>query len=161
MNFSFSLIIIPVVIIATAVIGSRYVKQGIDDGWYKHLHKPEWTPKGSLIGSIWTFIYVVTGLAVAWYWNVPAFTWFHYIVGAILLYNAYLNATWNRIFFVEHDIPKALKWMKRLNATTVLATVIILFFSPIAAFLMLPYIIWVYIATRLTKEILQMNEKHT
>ena len=132
--------------------------QGVHD-WYKHLHKPEWIPKGSLIESIWSFIYVVTALAVLWYWNVPIFTWVHYLVAVILMVNAYMNATWNRIFFVDHDIPKALQWMKRMNATTVIATIIMAIFSPIGAVLMLPYIAWVYIYTNMIKDILEANKK--
>jgi translocator protein len=155
MDFNF--LIIPAIIIATAVIGSRYVKRGVDH-WYRHIRKPSWTPKGSLIGSIWTFIYVVTGLAVLWYWNVPVFSWVHYVVGVILLVNAYLNATWNKVFFVEHDIAKAYKHINILNGTTILATLIMLFFSPIAAVLMLPYIAWVGLAAYLTKQILEMNK---
>lgn len=155
---TFNLIIIPVVIVATAVIGSRYVKQGIRP-WYKELNKPKWTPSGRLIGEIWTFLYVLTGLAVLWYWNVPVVSWMHYIVGAILLVNAYLNATWNKTFFVDHNIAKALQKIKLLNLTTVIATILMAVDSPIAASMMLPYIVWVGIATKLTKEIMKMNQK--
>lgn len=157
-NMNFNFFIIPIIIIATAVIGSRYVKQGVGQ-WYKQIHKPNWTPKGSLIGAVWTFIYVTTGLAILWYWNVPVLSWVHYVAGAILLVNAYLNATWNKVFFVDHDIAKAYKHINILNATTIVATVIIFFTSPIAAVLMLPYIAWVGFATYLTKQILEMNKK--
>ena len=158
-DFPFNFIIIPIVIIATAVIGSRYVQRGIND-WYKTIHKPTWTPKGSLIGAVWTFLYITTGLAILWYWNVPLFSWVHYVVGGILLLNAYLNATWNRVFFVEHNITKAIGYMNVLNATTIIVTIIIYFSSPIAAVLMLPYILWVSFATYLTKQILKLNPEH-
>ncbi|HEX3099497.1 MAG TPA: tryptophan-rich sensory protein [Patescibacteria group bacterium] len=158
MTFPFNFIIIPGVIIATAVVGNRYVKRGFaQDDWYKHLKKPTWTPSGRLIGEIWTFLYVLTGLAILWYWDVPVFTWFHYVVAAILLVNAYLNATWNKIFFVEHDLPKALKTMKILNGTTILVALLISIPAPISCFLLLPYIAWVGIATRLTSEIITLN----
>lgn len=156
---TFNFFVIPIIIIATAVLGSRYTKQGINP-WYKHLHKPKWTPSGVLIGEIWTFLYVLTGLAILWYWNVPVFSWVHYVTGAILLVNAYLNATWNRVFFIEHNIEKAYKHINILNATTVVATIMMAVASPIAAVLMLPYIIWVSIATYITKRILIMNPPH-
>lgn len=156
MNFSPNFILIPAVIIATAVIGSRYTTKGLH-GWYETIKKPTWTPPGSLIGAIWTFLYIITGLAILWYWNVPIFSWVHYVAGAILLVNAYMNATWNKIFFVDHNLPKAYQWMNIMNATSIVAAIIMYFSAPIAAFLMIPYIIWVGFASYLTKEIIVMN----
>lgn len=151
-----NLIIIPIIIIATAYYGHRYSKQGIGH-WYESLEKPKWTPAGSLIREIWIFLYVLTGLAILWYYNVPVVGWLHYVVGAILLVNAYLNATWNKVFFVQHDIPKAYKHIIRLNITAIAATVLMFIASPIASVLMLPYVIWIFIATRITKEIMNLN----
>lgn len=160
MNFPFNFIIIPGIIIATAIIGSRYVKRGRgeDGSWYKSLKKPSWTPSGKLIAEIWTFLYVITGLAVLWYWNVPVSSWLHYVTAGILLINAYLNAIWNKIFFVDHNLHKAYMVMQLLNGTTILATILIFFTSPISSFLMLPYIIWVAIATKLTKQMIELNK---
>lgn len=33
--------------------------------WYPSLHKPSWTPTGATIGTIWTILYTLMGLA-AW-----------------------------------------------------------------------------------------------
>lgn len=154
MHFNF--IVIPAIIIATAIVGGRYTSQGLKP-WYENLKKPKWTPPGSLIGEIWLFLYITTALAVLWFWNVPVFSWVHYVVGAILLANAYLNATWNKVFFVEHNLQKAYKHMNIMNGTTILSAIIMYFSAPIASFLLLPYIIWVGIATYLTKEMIDMN----
>ena len=153
-------IVIPLVIIVTAVMGTRYTKQGVET-WYKTIQKPSWTPKGSLIGSIWTFIYITTGLAVMWYWNVPLFSWTHYITGGVLLLNAFLNAYWSKVYFVEHNISRAYAIINIMNATTIIATVLMYQKSPIAAGLMLPYIAWVTFATYLLKNIKDMNKLDT
>lgn len=153
----FNFIIIPIVIAATAYIGTRYTKQGLKE-WYHDLKKPDWTPSGQTIGEIWTFLFLLIGFAILWFWNVPKFNWWHYAVGGILLLNAFLNAYWNKIFFVDHNIPKALKWMKLLNLTTVAAAVVMAFASMISAVLFIPYIAWVAVATKLTKEIWELNK---
>ena len=162
MNFHFPIpinfIVIPLVTIVTAWQGAKYAKQGAGSEWYRELPKPKWTPGGGTIREIWIFLYILTTLAVMWYWNVPIFSVFHYFVAAILFYNAYLNAHWNKLFFVEHNIPKALSEMKRMNVAALIATLVMLVQAPIAAVGMLPYIIWVWIATRLTKEILQAEK---
>jgi tryptophan-rich sensory protein len=48
--------------------------------------------------------------------------------------------------------------MKALNITSVIAAVIIFPFSNISAIAFLPYIIWVGVATKLTKEIWKLNK---
>ncbi len=154
----FNFIIIPAIIIATSYFGVRYAKKGLNS-WYAHLKKPKWTPTGKIIGEIWTFLYVITGFAVMWFWNVPIFSFWHYIVGALLLANAYLNATWNRVFFVEHNFKKAYQRMVYMNVTAIAATVVMIFIAPIAAVFMLPYIVWVAIATKLEKEVWHLNKK--
>ena len=159
MNFPFNFIIIPAIIIVTAVVGNRYVKAGFAaSSWYKSLTKPKWTPSGHLIAEIWFFLYTTTGLAVLWYWNVPVFSWFHYVAAAILIINAYLNAICKRTMFVEHNLPKAYKLIQLLFGTAVLATILIFLASPISSFLMLPYIIWLGLATFCIKKITDLNK---
>ncbi len=159
MNFPFNFIIIPAIIIALAYFGRKASKKGLHP-WYEHLHKPSWTPPGKLIGEIWFFLYVITGLAILWYWNVPAQGWIKYVTGAVLLANAYFHKQWNDLFFVDHDLPKAFKIIKRLTVTGLIATVLMVLDSPIAAFLMLPYIVWLGVATNLNKQILKLNTEN-
>lgn len=153
----FNWIIIPLVVAATAYFGWYYSKQGVHS-WYKHLHKPKYTPGGELISSIWTFLYILIAVAILWFWNVPAFSWYHYVVGAALLYNAYLNATWNRTFFVKHDLKGAYKHIRLLDIVTVIVVIMIWPVSPITSFMLLPYLAWLLYASKLTKEIMQMNK---
>lgn len=162
MSFNFPIpinfIVIPAITIATAVIGSKYAKRGAGSQWYRKLPKPKWAPQGSTIGEIWIFLYILTTLTFMWYWNVPVFSKVHYVIGAVMLFNAYLNAHWNKLFFVQHNVAKAYKEMKWLNATSIIVTIAMIFQAPIAALGMLPYIIWVGIATKITREILD-NQK--
>lgn len=158
MNIPINFLVIPAITIAVAIFGARWSKQGATSAWYASLSKPKWTPQGSTIGEIWIFLYVFTTLAFMWYWNVPVFTWLHYVVGVLMLANAILNAYWNKLFFVDRNIAKAFKEMKLMNAIAVLATIVMVFQSPIAAIGMLPYIIWVGIATRITREVLKSEK---
>lgn len=160
MNFPFNLIIIPVIIIATAVISSKHVKSGLGD-WYKHLHKPTWALPANLFAEIWFFLYVLTGLAILWYWNVPYPGWIKYLVGVVLLLNAYFNISWNKVFFDQHDLEKGYAIAKYLLTTAVLAAILIAFESKIAAFLMLPYIIWLAYTAKLSGGIRQLNHQHS
>lgn len=161
MNFDFPInfIVIPIITIATALIGSKYAKRGAGSSWYNKLPRPKWTPAGTTIKEIWIFLYILTTLSFMWYWNVPVFSYVHYAVGVVMLYNAYLNIRWNKFFFVEHDIAKAYKEMKWINGTSILVAIAMLVQAPIAAVGMLPYIIWVGIATKLTKKMKMSSKK--
>ena len=158
MNFPFNLIIIPALIITLAYLSRQAIKQGLHP-WYDDLRKPKWTPPAKLIGEIWIFLYVITALAVLWYWNVPVAGWFKYIVGAVLLSNAYFHKTWNEVFFVQHDLAKASQVIKYLLISGLIAVVLMVIDSPIAAFLMLPYILWVVLARQRTKQLLRLTSQ--
>lgn len=153
----FNFFVVPAVIILTAYIGGRFTRKGIRD-WYSHLKKPSWTPSGKTIGQIWTLLYLLTGFGILWFWNVPVYGITHYVIGIILIVNAYLNAFWNKVFFVEHNFAKAYKWMIFLNATTILVILLMLPKSFIAPVLFIPYVVWVGIATKLTKQIWHLNK---
>ncbi len=154
----FNFIVIPLLIFAVAYYGGKYTQQGLGD-WYKHLKKPRWTPSGELIGMVWTLLYILIAISILWFWNIPVFSFWHYVVGAVFLVNGYLNMNWNKTFFVQHDIPRAYREMWILNGTTVLAIVLMIPHSYIAPTLLLPYVAWVGYATYLTKHILHINKK--
>lgn len=157
MNFPFNFIVIPAITIWLAVSGSRQTKQGLMP-WFKDLKKPHQVPSGKLIKEIWFFLYIITAGAVMWFWNVPAFGWFQLIVGLVLLANVYYHYTWKKIFFIQHDLAKATNASKLLFFTGVLATVLMIEPSPIAAFLMLPYLIWLLLIYRFMREVYQLNK---
>lgn len=151
----FNFLIIPIVVAAVAYYGSRFTKQGLP--WYRHLKKPRWTPGGELIGSIWTFLYITVAFGALWFWNIPAFSWYHYVVGAALLANAYLNATWTKIFFVEKDISQAYRRLRQLIIATMVVIAMMLPVSPIAVVFFLPYLAWLIIAAKLNQQIQRLN----
>jgi benzodiazapine receptor len=154
---TFNLIIIPLAIIITAVLGDRYIERGWS--WYKLLHKPAKMPSGLLMSWIWIFVYMVTGLGLLWYWNVVVVYWLHYVVALVLLANIYYSLAWRKTLFVEHNLSKALQLLWFLQGTTVLATLLMVIDSPIASFLMVPYLTWVGILIRLFTRMVKINSK--
>ncbi|MEZ4180166.1 MAG: TspO/MBR family protein [Candidatus Doudnabacteria bacterium] len=153
----FNFLIIPAIIVAVAYFGARYTTAGLGS-WYLKLKKPSWTPNGKTIGEIWTTLYLLTGFAVMWYWNVPKFSGLHYAVGVLLLINAGLNLYWSKLFFVDHDLRLAYKEMIVMNVLAIAAAILMMFSSIMAGVLLLPYIVWVGVATKLTKEIISLNK---
>lgn len=151
-----SYIVIPLLTALTAYIGSKYTRAGLRP-WYASLHKPSWTPSGKLIKEIWIFLYLLIAVALLLFWTVTQISTLHYVIAALMLINAYLNATWNKVFFVEHNFAKAYKRMIYLNVTTVIVIVLMWSLYLLPALLLIPYVIWVSIVTILTKQIARMN----
>lgn len=153
----FSYIIIPILVLLTAYIGTKYTKAGLKT-WYSGLRKPSWTPTGKLISEIWIFIYLLITVSLILFWTVTQIGYWHYLLAVVTVINLYLNATWNKIFFIEHNFSKAYKWMIYLNVTSVMMVVIMWTLYLLPAVLLIPYVVWVAIATKLTKEIWKLNK---
>ncbi len=151
-----SYFIIPILVALVAYRGTKYTKQGLD--WYQSLRKPSWTPSRKLIKEIWIFLYLLILVSMLLFWTVTQISVWSWVLLAVMLVNGYLNIIWNRTFFVEHNIAKAYKQMIYLNISTIIAIIIMWPTYLLPALLLVPYLIWVAIATKLTKEIWQLNK---
>jgi len=125
-------------------------------GWYRAIVKPSWNPPNWVFGPVWTTLYVLMGIAMYLIWTKPRTEQRQRAL--------YLNATqlilnffWSLIFFNLHAIGWALAeilvlWI--LIVTTMFAYDKV--YKP-AAWLILPYIIWVSFATILNFAIWRLN----
>lgn len=150
-----SYIIIPLITLATALLGSRLTSSGMD--WYKTINLPAWTPAGSIIGAVWTVLFVLATISALIIWNRSAHdTRFWWIV-AIFVANAILNAGWSWLFFNQHLLGLAIFEAALLGASILALIILIWPSSRLAAALLVPYAAWVAFATFLTYKIWSLN----
>jgi len=138
------------------VIGSIFTISSIPT-WYAVLRKPWFTPPNWLFGPIWLTLYFLMGISLYLVFEnkrnkakeKPALWAF-----GIQLF---LNVLWSVLFFGMHYlfygfIEIVLLWIS-------IAVTIILFFkiSKAAAYLLLPYILWVTIAASLNYYVFILN----
>jgi len=138
------------------VIGSIFTISSIPT-WYAVLRKPWFTPPNWLFGPIWLTLYFLMGISFYLVFEnrrnkakeKPALWAF-----GIQLF---LNVLWSVLFFGMHCllygfIEIVLLWIS-------IAVTIILFFkiSKAAAYLLLPYILWVTIAASLNYYVFILN----
>lgn len=137
-------------------LSSLAVMDSISD-WYDTINKPFFTPPNALFSPVWTLLYILMGVSVGIVWN----RGFHHIWVKTALYHflfqLLLNALWSIVFFGLHSILGGLlvilallilliftfKWFKVVNKT--------------AAYLLIPYILWVAFATVLNIGIWNLN----
>jgi tryptophan-rich sensory protein len=147
--------IIPLITLIVAFSGSFLTSGGM--GWYKTLKLPEVAPPGSLIGLVWTIIFILTTISALIFWNkTPRDSRFNTIV-IFFLINAFLNVFWSYLFFNQHQILASIIEMIVLDITVIVLIILLSQILKLASYLLIPYAVWVAFATYLAYQISLLN----
>ena len=119
--------------------------EGASSSWYKNLSKAPWTPMGWVFGFAWTFLMTCFAIYLA---KLSALVNSSKLISIVLI-QYFLNLIWNFIFFNKQEIILGL-------IDIILLTIVVVFIFikniPIMkkySLLILPYILWLLIATSL------------
>ncbi|MBO6620822.1 MAG: tryptophan-rich sensory protein [Balneola sp.] len=126
-------------------------------GWYSSLEKPFFNPPNWIFGPVWTFLYILMGMALGKIWSSD-------ISGkeknkAIFVFGSQLviNALWSIFFFgMQNPILAFID----IIILIILIVYTIKLFKPInrmASWLLYPYLVWVSFATVLNLSIILLN----
>ena len=138
------------------LVGSMATQTSVNT-WYVSINKPVFNPPNRLFAPVWTTLFILMGVAAGIVWNRG---FYHKWVKTALYHFGFqllLNIAWSLVFFGLKEIFGALlivvslfvlllftfKWFKVVNEK--------------AAYLLIPYIIWVAFATILNFSIWQLN----
>ncbi|PLX04800.1 MAG: TspO protein [Marinilabiliales bacterium] len=147
-------IIFLIINFAALGIGGLFTGKGVPSQWYQNLNKAPWTPPGWSFGAAWTFIMIALAFYMAYAWeNIPK----RNLLIVLFAIQWVLNVSWNPLFFKYHEVMLALIVIVAL--TVLVALILFLFFGDVKywSFLLLPYLIWLIIATSLNAYILFKN----
>ncbi len=134
-------------------IGSLLMANGPQTDWYLNLDKAPWTPPGWVFGAAWFTIMLCFSFYMAWLYKLGSFTQ----VIVLFAIQFVLNVIWNYIFFNLHYVGFGLTIIVFL--TLLVTTIMVAFIKPmkLKTLLILPYVIWLCIATSLNAYILLNN----
>ena len=126
-------------------IGSWLMDGGPTSRWYTTLNQAPWTPQGIVFGIAWTTIMVLFSVYLGILFQRENSVRTRIFYGLQVL----LNVSWNFIFFNQHLVLLAL-----INIVLLTAIVFYFFFkgskkNTKIKYLLLPYMIWLCIATSL------------
>jgi len=152
-----AIIVIVLILLIVAGAGSWLTAGGMK--WYRKLKLPPWTPPGQFIGSVWTVIYLLCGASGFMFWNAEVPQPWKWIIAAAFAVNALLNILWSAVFFRWHLIGWAFAEALALELSVIALILLLLPFSPTAAFLLVPYALWVLFASFLTFTVWQANRR--
>lgn len=154
--------VLPKIIISVTVcliIGflSSFATQSSVDTWYETLNKPFFNPPKWLFAPVWTILYIIMGIAAGIVWSRG---FYHKWVKTAMyhfIFQLLLNGLWSIVFFGFKSPGFALLIVIALLVLILLTYKWFKIVSKKAAYLLIPYIVWVAFATLLNFSIWYLN----
>lgn len=140
------------------IIGSIFTAPSIA-GWYAGIVKPAFNPPAWVFAPVWTVLFVLMGISLFLIWKSDSSTAQKEQGRGVVLFfvQLLLNSLWSIIFFGLHNpgaafIEIIFLWFAILATIIAFAKV-----SKRAAYLLIPYILWVSFAGFLNYSIWRLN----
>ena len=157
LNDVIKLVISIIACFAAAGIGSLFTFKAIPN-WYAGLKKPSYTPPNWAFGPVWTALYLLMGISVFLVWQKGLATNGALFAFILFWIQLVVNAIWSIVFFGKKSkgggvITIIVLWL------LIMVTMITSFrVSDWAGALLIPYIMWVSIASYLNIGIWLLNK---
>lgn len=140
--------------IAVAGVGGALTRL---DAWYDSLKRPKLQPPDWAFGPAWTVILALAATSAVLAWRAAPDEGARTLVVALIVLNGALNVLWNVLFFTLKRPDWALAEVVALWLSILAPMVAFQPFSPTAAGLLLPYLLWVGFASYLNLAIVRLN----
>lgn len=133
-------------------IGSYFTAPSIPE-WYMQLNKPALNPPGWIFAPVWTVLYITMGVSLFLVWKEKNVN----LELGVFVVQLFLNSAWSIIFFGMQNPGLALANIIILWMAIVLTLVLFYRVARLAAYLLVPYLLWVSFAIYLNYGILILN----
>lgn len=143
-------------ILLLGFLSGRLVASGSDNCWYAALVKPDQTPPDIAFPIAWTTIYILMGLALAMIINARGSKWRGLAIG-LFFAQLLVNLAWSPLFFGAHLVFWSLVMIVVMLVLAIATTVVFARIRKLAAWLLVPYMVWISFAGVLTWRIMQLN----
>ena len=153
MKFTATLIVFLVLNFGALALGTLLMNNGPESLWYNALNQAPWTPAGWVFGATWTCVMIFFSVFMTFliqHENLKK-------VIALFIIQFVLNVSWNYIFFNQQLITLGLINILLLTALTFYF--LFAFKSSLNhnRFFVLPYCLWLLVATSLNTYIVLYN----
>ena len=150
----YRLIIFLIINFGALAIGGFFTGKGVPSDWYIGLDKAPWTPPGWVFGTAWTTIMICFSIYMAYLWPVVENK---NLLIVLFIIQWVLNVSWNPTFFYYQLVLAGLIIITGL--TIIVGSFLLLYWSELKfkTLLILPYFIWLLVATSLNGYILFKN----
>ena len=145
-----------IICLLAGIIGSIFTISQVNT-WYLTLNKPFFNPPSWVFSPVWTTLFILMGVSLYIVWNegIERRNIRHalYIFGVQLV----LNVSWSAVFFGMENLLGGLIVIILLWITIFITIIRFKEISKAAAYLLIPYIVWVTFAGLLNLVIWMIN----
>ncbi len=149
------IILVPL-LLAIGGLSARLSGSTEDNGWFQTLALSQLQPPGFVFGIAWSIFYTMLAIAAALVWAHKRAPGRNLALGLFALQLA-INLTWSPVFFRMHMIRPALAIIIVLFIAATAATFAFARVSRLAAWLMVPYLVWLVFASALNARVMTLN----
>lgn len=140
--------------VAVAVLGAISTDLG---DWYYQLRQPAWKPPDWAFGPAWTVIFSLTAVAGVWAWrDAPDRAAREWLL-ALFALNGFLNVLWSLLYFRLRRPDWARVEVVFLWLSVALLIGVLGRYSRRAAWMLVPYLVWVAYAGALNWATVSLN----
>ncbi len=157
-KFNWKRLVASIAVCQTAgVVGTVFTMPAIG-GWYQFLNKPAFSPPNWLFGPVWITLYTLMGISLYLIWSGglgkkgAGFAFWFFMA------HLFVNASWSIIFFGLHNISFAFAVILLLLAMIIVSIKLFRPLNRLASNLLIPYLVWVSIATALNYSLMVLNK---
>jgi len=125
-------------------------------GWYETLNKPSFNPPNRLFGPVWTILYIIMGISLYLIWKQSPGKERNRAI-LVFLIQLFLNFCWSFLFFYYHQIGLAMVEIILLWFSILYMMVLFYKIKPLAAYINIPYLLWVTFASILNAAYFFLN----
>jgi len=149
--------IISIIICQSAgIFGSLFTFEAVPD-WYITLEKPFFAPPTWIFGPVWIILYFLMGVSLYIVWKDELKSKTRNVFFVVFGIQLILNALWSFLFFGLKSPLLALVDILILDVLVVVTTFYAKRVSKYAAMLLIPYMVWIIIASVLNYAIMVLN----
>ncbi len=151
----FKLIVSIALPLSLGAVAGIFTSQSVPE-WYATLIRPSFNPPNWIFGPVWTSLYILMGISLFMIWKEKATRGRERAILSFML-QLILNFGWSFIFFYFHLIGFALVEIILLWISIVMTMILFHKIKPIAAYINIPYLLWVSFATILNASYYLLN----
>jgi len=150
-----ALFVIPVIMLLGSLSGAM-AGSTTKNAWYQTLIQPAAQPPGWVFGVVWPVLFFLIGLAFAMVLHAQSSRYRAPAIGLFVM-QFLINLSWSPVFFHYHKVTAAFYIILVMLVMAIATTVAFARVRKAAAWLMVPYLVWISFASILNFQIDNLN----
>jgi benzodiazapine receptor len=131
--------------LAIGAIAGLFTAKAVPE-WYASLNQPSFNPPNWVFGPVWTALYILMGISLFLVWKLDSSPERN-LAMLVFMVQLILNFGWSFLFFYFKMIGFALFEIILLWGSIVFMLLLFYKIKPMAAYINIPYLLWVTFAT--------------